>query len=571
MDSIFEALKKLGPARLAILMATLLGLILFLVFIAARSSSPSMTLLYNGLSTSDSTEITAKLDLSRIRYSLSDDGSEVRVNRDDVGRARILLAEEGLPRGGSMGYEIFDQKQGFGTTNFVQNLNQLRALEGELARTVMAIDTVRTARVHIVMPERQLFSRDTRPATASVFVSLRNGQNLSAEQIMSVRHLVSASVPQLKPGAVAIIDSSGALLARADDAQNEGNLTPNNTEEMRQKFERRMTQTVEDIVGRIVGYGKVRASISADLDFSVLTRNSEIYDPEGQVVRSTQSVSDEQSDTTGGGNQAVTVENNLPGLPGAGGTGGGGGISSTRSEEVTNFEISKSVESLIRESGEVQKLSIAVLVDGKYETAPPTADAAADAATAEPVTAYVPRTQAELDQIAALVKSAVGFDESRGDKIEVVNMQFAPIDMAAADTGDLIFGLPKQELLSIAETLTLSIVAVLIILLVLRPLVSHIATMANSTSQTGGGDGATPEQLALLTQGGMNAPQLMGPGGMPQIGSSGGGAEEDIMIDMNQVEGRIKASAVQRISEIVSSHPNETVSVIRSWMSQENQ
>lgn len=569
MDSLIDTLKNLGPARLGMMLVTFLGLIVFFIFIAMKSNAPSLTLLYGDLSTGDSTEMAAKLDNTGIPYRLSEDGKQISVPQKDVGRARMLLAQEGLPHQGSMGYEIFDQKQSFGTTTFQQNINQLRAMEGELARTIGTIDGVKNARVHLVLPQRELFSRDTQPASASVFLNLRNSAGFGREQIEAIQHLVATSVPQLKPARVAIIDQSGALLARGEDDAQEA--SARNSEDLKQKYELRIGRSVEDIIGKIVGFGKVRANVTADLDFDVVNKVAESYNPDGQVVRSTQTVTDESSDSSGGGgNSPVTVENNLPGLPNAatgGGAGTAGGSKNNRTEEVTNFEISKTVENTVRESGNVKKISIAVLVDGSY--GPDTAATKPEDAAADWVAPrkYTPRSKEELDQFASLVKSAVGYDESRGDTVEVVNMQFAETDMFNTPiTDDKIMGFERTDILGMAETLALSVVAVLIILLVLRPLATHFTTGPRSA-----GDGASlGDETALLTsQGGGAQAQLSGPGGgMGSMG--GGGGEEETLIDMSTVEGKVKASSVQKISELVTNHPGETVSVIRQWMSQES-
>lgn len=567
MDSFVDSLKNMGAGRLAVMGITLFGLIVFFIFIMARSGSPSMTMLYSGLSTADSTEVAAKLDISRIGYRLSDDGTQISVPHKDVGRARMLLAQEGLPRQGSMGYELFDQKQSFGETNFRQNISQLRALEGELSRTVGTLAQIRSARVHLVLPQRELFSRDTRPASASVFVNLRGNDTLGNEQVQAIQHLVAAAVPQLKASHVAIIDQSGNLLARGEEAD-PGSANARSSEDMRQQYERRVTRSVEDLVGRVVGFGRVRANVTAELNFDVVSRNSETYNPDGQVVRSTQSITDESQDTSAAASGApVTVETNLPGLPGGRGGQGAQGSKTSRTEEVTNFEISRTVESVVRAAGEVKRLSIAVVVDGRYET---------DANAARPEDApkdwtaprtYVPRSDEELDKIATLVKSAVGFDASRGDTVEVLNMPFAETDFfeGAIDDGSIL-GFPRAELLSLAETLALSLVAVLAILAVFRPLISHFAAAAKAAAAQNHHEDHTP---LLAAQGGQ--PQLAGPQGLlPGAAGMAGGSELDTMIDMTSVEGKVKASSVQKISELVTNHPNETVSVIRQWMSQES-
>jgi flagellar M-ring protein FliF len=560
VDSFIETLKNLGPGRLAMMLLTFFGLLVFFIFIGVRSSTPSLTLLYGGLASNDATEMAAKLDNAGIPYSLSEDGTKISVPHKDVAKSRLLLAQEGLPHQGSMGYELFDQKQSFGATSFQQNINALRALEGELSRTISTIDQVKSARVHLVLPQRELFSREQQPASASVFLNLRNSAGIGQGQVQAIQHLVAASVPQLKPSHVAVIDQGGNLLARGED-DTDASATARNSADLRQTYEMRLTRSVEDMVGRIVGYGKVRANVTAEMNFDTVTSAKETYDPNQQVVRSTQTVEDNSADTTANSTATASVQNNLPGLPGAASGSTPGGSKTARNEETTNYEIGKTVENMVRESGQVQKLSIAVLVDGSY-AADPAAKKPADAkADWQAPKKYTPRSAEELEKIATLVKSAVGFDADRGDKVEVVNMQFAETDTFDAPVpNDTLMGFPKSELLSVAETLALSVVAVLIILLVLRPLATHFAVASRNAIGSG-------EDAALLT--GAQQPQLGG-SQTAMLGAPAGSSELESMIDMSSVEGKVKASSVQKIAELVTSHPNETVSVIRQWMSQEN-
>ncbi len=561
MDSLIETLKNLGPGRLAMMLLTFFGLLIFFIFIAVRSSAPSLTLLYGGLSSTDATEMAAKLENAGVTYSLSEDGTKISVPHKDVAKSRLLLAQEGLPHQGSMGYEIFDQKQSFGATSFQQNINALRALEGELARTISTIDQVKGARVHLVLPTRELFSREQQPASASVFLNLRNSAGIGQEQVQAIQHLVASAVPQLKPSRVAIIDQGGNLLARGED-DSDASATARNSADLRQTYELRLTRSIEDMVGRIVGYGKVRANVTADMNFDTVTQNKESYDPDQQVVRSTQTVEDNSADNSGATNSTVAVQNNLPGLPNNASSTTPGGSKTARNEETTNYEIGKTVENMVRESGSVQKLSIAVLVDGSYVTdtaAQKPKDAKADWQAPKK---YMPRTKDELDQISTLVKSAVGYDEKRGDKVEVVNMPFAESD--TYDTplkDDTLFGFAKADLLGVAETLTLSVVAVLIILLVLRPLAVHFAVSTRNAIAS------AQDDQSLLP--GSQQQQLPGSPVTGMLGGPQSQSELESMIDMSSVEGKVKASSVQKISELVTNHPNETVSVIRQWMSQE--
>jgi len=516
-----------------------------------------MTLLYGNLSTADATAVVAKLDLSRIPYRTDETGTEVLVSQQHVGRARMLLAAEGLPSTGTIGYEVFDQKQRFGTTSFVQNINQLRALEGELARTIRTLDPVQTARVHLVLPQRELFTRESREASASVTLSLRGNRQIDSEQVQAIQHLVASSVPDLKADKVAITDTQANLLAGGTSDTGYAGGRGGSPEDKKAKYEQHMTSVIEDLVSRVVGYGKVRANVVAEVDFDVVSRNSESFDPEGQVLRSSQSVNNEEVDSSGNNSQTVSVENNLPGLPGGS---NGGGSTRTRTEDIANYEISRTVESVIREGGEIRKLSVAVLVDGNYETLP-LAEDAADGET-EPERRYSPRSQEELDKISSLVRSAVGYDSARGDVVEVVNMKFAHAEEASPlAEEELVFGLlERQDLLRLAEILMLGLVSLLVVFVVLRPLVTHFAAAAQSA--------AADRKAAIETSrgGAMMMAQIEGGGG-----AAGAVMEEgEDGIDMVNVEGRLNASSMRKISDIVETHPSEAVSVIRSWMSQES-
>jgi flagellar M-ring protein FliF len=565
VSSFTDTLKKLGPARLSIMGAVVLGLLMFFVFVSMRVSAPDMKVLYTDLTPQDSAAVAAKLEELQIRYQVSADGTKVTAPEADIGRARMVLAQEGLPNGGSMGYEIFDKQSNFGTTNFVQNINQVRALEGELSRTINSLEPVKSSRVHLVLPQRELFSRESRDASASVFLHLKAGQNLSRTQIAGIQSLIASAVPDLKTRNVSIVDNEGNLLASGGEDEN--TLVATKSEELRRNYESRMMQTIEDLVGRTVGFGKVRAKVTADLNFDRVTQNEEVFDPASQVVRSTQSVTEENRET-GERTQDVSVQNNLPGgQPNLLNEGAGPSSEGNRNEETTNFEISKTTRSLVRETGEVKKLSVAVLVDGTYTT------------NDKGERVYAPRSAEELQRLETLVKSAIGFDESRGDKVEVVNMQFvdATSDMPLSD--DKIMGFDKSDILDAVEVLTVAIMIILVVLLVLQPMVGRL--LASETLPKDDGTGSDPNQILLPGgQGGMQ-PALTGPG-MAAGGAMGGVSgnyntnqfdevdEASSMIDVQKVEGRVKASSLKKVEDIVNAYPEETVSVLRNWMATES-
>lgn len=529
--------------------AILIGLVMFFVFVSFRISAPEMKLLYADLSTSDSGAIAAKLEENALPYEVSPDGARILVSADNVGRARLLLAEAGLPNGGSLGYEIFDKDSGFGTTNFVQNINQVRALQGELGRTISSLDAVRSARVLLVLPQRELFSRESRPPSASVYVGLRPGAQLQREQILAIQSLVSGAVPDLKTADVTIIDSDGNLLARGGDEN--ANILSLKAEELRRGYESRLTEKIEDQVSRIVGYGNVRATVTAEMDFDRVSTNEELFDPETQVVRSSQVIEENEQEREPL-NDNVSVGNNLPGVGGDLLAESAPTLQNNRVEEVTNFEISRTTRNTIREGGEVKRLSVAVLVDGRYIT------------DAEGVRTYEPRPQEELDQIAALVRSAAGVNQERGDLIEIVNLQFAEVDTNEAAIDDsLILGFEKGALLDAAEVFIVGIMIVLVVLLVLQPMVSRL--LASEAAPID--DELEADLLAMRPA----SPALAAPaeGGDFAAGEGGQLEDEESLINIQGVEGKVKASSIRKVEEIIENYPDETVAVLRSWMTDE--
>ncbi len=275
VNGLMQTLRNLGATRLVALAAVGFALIAFFVFIVTRLATPGMTLLYSGLDPSDSGQIVQRMDAQGIPYELRGDGSQIYVPQDQVARLRLSLATEGIPSGGSIGYEIFDRADALGTTNFVQQINQIRALEGELSRTIRSINQVRSARVHLVMPKRELFSRDRAEPTASVVLALQGG--LDKGQVSAIQHLVSSAVPGMRSKNVSVIDNNGELLARGAD---EDALDTANSEEMRRSYEARLSQSIEQLLSQTLGAGKVRAEVTADLDFNQITTNKEDFDPD---------------------------------------------------------------------------------------------------------------------------------------------------------------------------------------------------------------------------------------------------------------------------------------------------
>src|SRR6187431_2235525 len=260
--------------------AALVGVFAFIIL---RVTAPQMSPVFTDLTAEDSAAIVKDLERQGIAYELKNDGAIVMVPRDKLTRIRMKLAEGGLPKGGGVGYEIFDKSDALGATSFVQNINHLRALEGELARTIKAIDRVQAARVHLVLPERPLFSRDKAEPSASIVLKVR-GQ-LESQQVRAIRHLVASAVNGLKPERVSIVDEAGRLLA---DGASSSDPNAVGADERKVTFERRLRDQVETIVTSVVGPGRARVQLTADFDLNRITQTSDRFDPEGRVIRSSQ-------------------------------------------------------------------------------------------------------------------------------------------------------------------------------------------------------------------------------------------------------------------------------------------
>jgi flagellar M-ring protein FliF len=546
VNGFFQLIRNLGPARLLTLALIMAGTIAFFYYLVNKVNTPEMGLLYSDLDLKDSGQIVQKLESLNVPYALRAQGSQILVPVDQATKLRMAMAEIGLPHGGSVGYEIFDKTDQFGPSQFVENINQVRALEGELERTITSINLVQSARVHLVLPQRQMFSRDRQEASASIVLKVRG--KLSSGQVAAIQHLVAAAVPNLNPNHVSIVDDQGNLLARGDGDASTA-LTSSNAEEMRVNYESRMAHNVEQLLERSVGAGKARVDVHAEMNFDRVTTNSETYDPDGQVVRSTQTDNQSEQNGTSSG-AAVSVSTNLPnGQTAPNNSGDNKQSKSTHTQETVNYEISKTVKSQVSDQGTVKRLSVAVLVDG-------TTSVGTDGKKT-----YQPRSPDELKQLTALVRSAVGYDAKRGDTVEVVNMPFAGAEEPpAAPAAFNIMGLEKGDLMYLGTTAGTALIGLLILMLVVKPMIGRFL----DTAKTLGGNA-----MPALAVAGAPAAALPAPAAgnavvrVPQ-------SPQGEMIDIGQVEGRVAASSLKKIGEIVEKHPDEAVSIVRSWMYQDN-
>lgn len=554
MDQFLNGLQRFGIGRLAAIIGVSAGVAAALFALVFHVGAEPKALLYSNLDLKEASSITQALDQAGVKYEAKGDGSTIMVARDKVASTRLMLSSKGLPTSGSVGYEIFDNTNALGQTDFVQNLNRQRALEGELARTIRSLDGVTFARVQLVLPKRQLFEDDGGEPTASVVIGV-TGRSPSAEQVRALQNLVAGAVPNLKPDKVTIVDQDSKMLAGGDAGATASAVA----DEQRASTEEKIKKRVRELVEGVVGPGKARVQVTADLDLSQVTTQEEKYDPDGQVVRSTQTTEEtakqNQPDTNGGQSSASA---NIPGTPGAGPTGSNNTSSTGHTEETTNYEISKTTKTTVEEPGSIKRLSVAVAVDG----------VTAVDAKGKPG-AYTPRSAQEMQRIDQLVRSAVGFDGSRGDQISVINVRFdraVAAETGAVAPGSKLLDFDKNDLMRGAELVIAAAVAAMIIFFVVRPLLAtagggggdlRIGGMRALPFPSGGGGGA----------GGSNAGQIAyDPKGGDNLALPSPASELDQRIDIAKIEGQVRVSSVKSVAEFVDKHPDESVSIIRGWL-----
>ncbi len=546
MQAFVSFFRTIGPTRIIAMGVVSLALMAFFAFLIVRATAPQMTPLFTDLSVEDSSGIIKELERQGIPYDIRNDGGIVLVPKEQVPRLRMKLAESGLPKGGGVGYEIFDKSDALGATSFVQNINHLRALEGELARTIRAIGQVQQARVHLVLPERPLFSRDKAEPSASIVLKVRG--TLEAQQVRAIRHLVASAVNGLKPQRVSVVDEAGRLLADGSADDTAGGVT---ADERKLAYERRKREEIESLVSSVVGSGRARVQVSAEFDFNRITQTSDRFDPESRVVRSSQSREEVSGngDTSAG---AVSVGNELPGSNVRPDGQQAQPSQNRKTEEIVNYDISRTTRTEVIEGGRINRISVAVVVDGTYSK------------NDKGETAYQPRTKDEIDRIAALVRTTIGFDAKRGDQVEVANLRLAEAPVIPAAEPAAWMGMPqftKDDIMRAVELGVMSLLALLAMLLIVRPMLRRMLP-GEAPAALAPAVAANPYGYAVATSlpavAAAPDPQVPLPPPPPSRTAT--------MIDIAQVQGQVHAQSVQKVGELADRNPNETASIIRNWL-----
>jgi flagellar M-ring protein FliF len=538
MKRFAAGLAALGPARLASLAGVGLATLALLALFAWRlGDNAPMSLLYNDLDLRDASAMDDLLTKDHIPHQLGADGTSILAPSNLIAPARLDLAKAGLPTGGSIGYEIFDRSDSLTASQFQDTINETRALEGELSRSIALMRGVRGVRVHLVLPRHEPFAQQQQQAQASVLLTLSGGMRIDHEAIQAILNLVAAAVPGLRPENIAIVDARGEVLARAGQPS-DGDTAAATEDEIKRATEARFSQEVEQMLARSLGDGHVRAEAAVEMDFDTSRETDEKYDPDGQVARSTQSVADNSKTTEK--NTSVSVQNNLPN-PGA--PASGAGTQDQRNEETTNYEIGKTVRTVVHDQPSIRRISLAVMVDDISSVGP------------DGKTLWKDRSPAELAQIATLVRGAIGYDAARGDKVDIVSMHFAD-DSALpppAAHGMFHLDLGAGDTMRLAELGLFGILSLVIVLAVLRPTAIKLAS-----SQAGRLAGEADAAAINPPTGLLAAPDA--PAGL---------LTDESMIDLANVEGQIRASSIRKIADLVDKHPDDSLSIVRGWMAQE--
>jgi flagellar M-ring protein FliF len=546
-DKFLETLKRIGLGKIVttVLLATISGMIL--LFLARTMNSSSLSMLASNLDPKDAAEIVSKLEGMSVEYEVNRDGTQLMVASDALARVRMALAQDGLLSGvHAQGYELFDKGDSLGTTAFTQDINYIRALEGELVRSILTLRIISAARVHIVLPKRDPFQREQRNPTASVVIKTRGTLSQGSEVIASIQQLVAAAVPGLEPMRVSVIDNNGKLLAKSVDGS--ATNATGNLNEQRLALEEKLSHTIESLVENTVGYGKARAQVYVDLNMDRTTESSEIYDPNTQVVRSSQTITDASSETQVD-SQGVSVRNTVP-TPG-GGTGGTqqnqAQNKANKNQEIINYEISKTIRQYAKESGAIKRISIAVMVDGIHEK------------DAKGTDIYRARPQEDLDKIKELVKTALGFSADRGDEIQVLNMPFATQQNEEMSTS-IWDSITKYDIFRMLEIAAFIIVGLILALAVLKPFFSIMQAIFKSLNPTIFFEEAQAKDATPATQ-----PNTPHPQPNTSFGKPGTPVQE---IQLKNVSGLVRSDTVDSIHMLLEDYPQEAAKVVNSWLNE---
>lgn len=550
LTALWNNLMALGARRLIALGVIGLTVVAVVGLGAFFLSQPERETLYANLNREDVSRIGGALKDAGISFDVSADGAAVLVGHSDTARARMLLAVKGLPQSSNSGYELFNDVRSFGLTSFMQEVTRVRALEGELARTIQTMKGIKAARVHIVLPDRGSFRRDQQTASASVVIRTENSDDASTAQ--AIRRLVASAIPGMKIDTVSVLNTDGAVLGASDG---EGAASGRKSL-LQQQVNRETEEKIRRTLTPYLGLGNFEISVSSRLNTDQITTHETIYDPASKSERSIRTVKESGQSQNRTKQPNTSVQQNVPAAQTTNDASADSNENNTHKEEITNFEISSRTVQTVHEGYSLQSLSIAVLLNKDRLAAP-----ASQGADAVPV-------EQQLYEIEQLVGSAAGFDKERGDKMKVSAVSFADGGHAL----DPIPPLPWTELLlrqagTLINALTILIVAGLLIWFGLRPAVRAI--LARPEIEADGEDAAAIEAAMLAPP---NVPAVAGPPGLPGEGKAEGETDAIGATTVNLIEdltSRMNRSPQKRLEQIVEFDEAQAAAILRQWLHQD--
>ncbi|MBP9752663.1 MAG: flagellar M-ring protein FliF [Proteobacteria bacterium] len=620
MENLLNTVRNLGPFKTLGFIAIILSVLGFVSYFINMANTPEMGLLYNNIDEIEGAKVVEKLKSTGTPYEIKANGNQILAPVNMIAELRMQLALDGIIMSGGIGYELFDRSDVLGTSSAMLDINQIRALEGELARSIKGINEVQAARVHLVIAKRELFSKEKSQASASVVLKMKNNQRLSSDQIQAIQALVSSSVPNMTSDRISIIDDKGTLLARSKDSTGGDSFAQQVN--IREEYEEKTARQIEQLLERTLGPERIRAEVSVEMDFDKITSQAVEFNPEGQVARSV-NTSEEgiKSDESNGGGDAVNVQKdaNNNQQQGAASTSKN---TTNKTEEVTSYEISNKTITTVKETGTIKRISVAVLVDGNYKV-----DGSGNKT-------YEARSDEEIKQLTELVQTAVGFKSERGDSIKVINLKFAtPEEIKMQEVDWMTKTLHSIDVKRLIELLIVGIFSLIILFTFLKPAVFSLLKIVAPTMVKASSDKEIPhhsENQYMPPQGysgygpayggqpyggyqqgpfmpqqmqqpqyipqqvvSMAQPQqliIQGGGGAPQIIHTESSVNDTVSlsnvlkkksglsqklddfekdVDLEQVDGRVKSSSITRISNLVRKNPDETVSLLRAWLYEE--
>ncbi|MBA4249297.1 MAG: flagellar M-ring protein FliF [Candidatus Puniceispirillum sp.] len=541
MEALRNQFLKLGLTRsLSIIGVTLVTLIFF-AYLALRTTVPDLGLLFANLDPSDASKISERLKVMNIPHEIKGESSDqIFAQKDQISKLRMELAADGLPAGGTIGYELFDKSDFMGTSSAMIDINMLRATEGEIAKSIRTIQGVMSARIHLVLPKKELFSQEKSLPSASVIIKMKGTSRLSVNQVLAIQHLVASAIPELTLDRISIIDDKGTLLAKGTDTtlQQMSSLTQM---ELKGSYESKVARSIESLLENTVGPGKIRAEVNVDMDFDQISTQSVEYDPDGQVARSSQSSNEGSNSNESALSDTTSIQNNQPGNNS--GPSNQSKNQDTRNEENISYEISNTTKTHVKETGAVKRISIAILVDGVYEI------------DKEGKSTYKPRSAEDIIELTELAKTASGFNEKRGDVIKITNMKFNEVPTEPESSSAINKILTHLMTSKYIENLVILFMGLLLYFKVIKPYALQVA----------GASGFVVQKKSTVSP-----PPSISP---PEIEKEKKEVveieeESDELINVEHIDGLMKSSSIKKVGEIIHRHPEETISIIRSWMQQ---